>query len=108
MGKSMTYKVEIAPHAATRMYDHITFLSKVSAAGAEKLLETLKKDLESLESTPFAHPYYSRFLADHHKYRYILSYSRYRIIYQIVNNMVYVDDIQDCRQAEDKNLIKAT
>ncbi|WP_461256861.1 hypothetical protein [Treponema sp. R80B11-R83G3] len=40
------------------------------------------------------------------KYRYKLSYGRYRIVYQIVNDTVFVDDIQDCRQDDDKNLLK--
>jgi mRNA-degrading endonuclease RelE of RelBE toxin-antitoxin system len=87
------------------MYDHFTFLAQVSPSGAEKLLEVLTKDLKSLENNPHAYPYYNRPSPTPHKYRYVLSYSRYRIVYQVVNETVYVDDIQDCRQDDDKNLI---
>ena len=39
------------------------------------------------------------------KYRYMISCKRYRIVYQIDGNNVYVDDIQDCRQDDDKRII---
>jgi mRNA-degrading endonuclease RelE of RelBE toxin-antitoxin system len=87
------------------MYDHFVFLAQVSPSGAEKLLESLTRDMKSLENNPYAYPYYNRPHSNTRKYRYILSYSRYRIVYQVVNNTVYVDDIQDCRQDDDKNFI---
>jgi hypothetical protein len=87
------------------MYDHLAFLAQASPNAAEKLLETLIKDMKSLESNPHAYPYYYRPSSSPHRYRYVLSYSRYRIVYQIINDMVYVDDIQDCRQNDDKNII---
>jgi mRNA-degrading endonuclease RelE of RelBE toxin-antitoxin system len=99
------YEVEIAPRAEARMYDHFAFLAQVSPGGAEKLLKALVRDMKSLESNPYAYPYYNRPHAESCKYRYVLSYSRYRIVYQVVTNTVYVDDIQDCRQDDDKNLI---
>jgi mRNA-degrading endonuclease RelE of RelBE toxin-antitoxin system len=88
------------------MYDHFAFLAQVSPVGAEKLLEALTKDMKSLESNPHAYPYYHRPHSNPRKYRYVLSYSRYRIVYQVMNDKVYVDDIQDCRQDDDKNLIQ--
>jgi hypothetical protein len=33
----------------------------------------------------------------------MISGKRYRIVYQIVGETVFVDDIQDCRQGDDKN-----
>jgi hypothetical protein len=64
------------------MYDHFAFLAQVSPVGAEKLLEALTKDMKSLESNPHAYPYYNRPHSNPRKYRYVLSYSRYRIVYQ--------------------------
>jgi mRNA-degrading endonuclease RelE of RelBE toxin-antitoxin system len=87
------------------MYDHFAFLAQVSPGGAEKLLEALIKDIKSLERNPHAYPCYNRPHSNPRKYRYILSYSRYRIVYQVVNDTIYVDDIQDCRQDDDKNII---
>ena len=54
---------------------------------------------------PQANPYFNRPYLEQGKYRYKLSYKRYRIVYQIVKNNVFVDDIQDCRQDEDKNIL---
>ncbi len=36
---------------------------------------------------------------------YILSNKRYRIVYQVNGNQVFVDDIQDCRQGDDKSVL---
>jgi len=36
---------------------------------------------------------------------YILSNKRYRIVYQIIGNQVFVDDLQDCRQGDDKSAL---
>jgi hypothetical protein len=35
----------------------------------------------------------------------MISAKLYRIAYQVINDTIYVDDVQDCRQAGDKNLI---
>ncbi|GHV83021.1 plasmid stabilization protein [Spirochaetia bacterium] len=100
-----TWKVIIAPEANDRMYDHFEFLARVSGTAAIRLLETLTEDIKSLETMPFVSPFFDRSYLPKGKYRYKLSYQRYRIVYQIEGDTVYVDDIQDCRQDDDKNLI---
>ena len=99
------YHVSIALAANDRMYDHFEFLAKVSETAARNLLSELLKDIKSLELTPKLNPYFNRPYLEQRKYRYKLSYRRYRIVYQIVKDRVFVDDIQDCRQDDDKNLI---
>jgi len=39
------------------------------------------------------------------KYRYMVSCNRYRIVYQIEDCTVFVEDIQDCRQSGSRNLL---
>jgi mRNA-degrading endonuclease RelE of RelBE toxin-antitoxin system len=80
-------------------------LARVSVNAAKKLLDGFLEDIKNLRSTPFRYPVYNHPYLTPGKYRYILSGKRYRIIYQIVDNQVFVDDIQDCRQDVDKNLI---
>ena len=99
------YHVSVSLAANDRMYDHFEFLAKVSEKAARNLLSELIKDIKSLELTPHANPYFNRPYLEQGKYRYKLSYRRYRIIYQIVKNKVFVDDIQDCRQDDDKSLL---
>jgi len=42
------------------------------------------------------------------KYHYKISYCRYRIVYQIIKDCVFVEDIQDCRQDDNKNVLWQT
>jgi mRNA-degrading endonuclease RelE of RelBE toxin-antitoxin system len=100
------YKVFISPSANDRMYDHFSFLAMVSEKAAHALLSKLIKDIQSLEFNPQINPYFDRPYIEKGKYRYKLSYRRYRIVYQILKDCVFVDDIQDCRQDDDKSLLK--
>ena len=97
--------VFVSPAANDRMFDHFEFLSRVSEKAARNLLSELVRDIQSLEFMPQTNPYFDRPYLEQGKYRYKLSYRRYRIVYQIIKNNVFVEDIQDCRQDEDKNLL---
>mgnify|MGYP003623774684 CR=1 FL=1 len=52
----------------------------------------------ALESFPYRHPIYEGPYVAPGKYLYMLSAGRYRILYQVEGDTVFVDDIQDCRQ----------
>ena len=99
------YEVIVAPAAGDKMYEHFEFLARVSDTAAEKLLNVFMKDIRSLERMPHRNPVYDRPYIQVGKYRYMLSYGRYRIVYQIEGNTVFIDDIQDCRQADDNSLL---
>ena len=99
------YQVIVDPAANDRMYEHFEFLARVSVSAANRLLEGLLMDARSLETYPFRNPLYNRPYLPAGKYRYMVSNKRYRIIYQIDGDFVFVDDIQDCRQDEDKNIV---
>lgn len=99
------YEVFVSPSANDRMYDHFLFLAQVSKNAAEKLLIQLVNDIKSLESLPQNNPYFDRPYLEKGKYRYKLSYKRYRIVYKIINKNIFVEDIQDCRQDDDKNIV---
>ena len=103
--KELAYTVIVDPAANDRMYEHMEFLARVSESAAARLLDNLIKDIRSLESMPYRNPIYIRPFAPSGKYRYMISCKRYRIVYQIEKETVYVDDIQDCRQADTKNLL---
>ena len=99
------YRVLVDPSANDRMYDHYEFLSQVSDAAAERLLDELVTDMRSLERMPYRNPIYNRPYLKCGKYRYMISCDRYRIVYQIEANTVFVEDIQDCRQADSSSLL---
>jgi mRNA-degrading endonuclease RelE of RelBE toxin-antitoxin system len=96
------YRVSVDAVANDRTAAHFVFLARVSVKAANRLLDELLKDIASLEKTPWANPVYDRPYLPPEKYRYKIAGKRYRIVYQIDGSDVFVDDIQDCRQADDK------
>ena len=99
----IVYTVIIDPSAGDHMSEHIEFLARVNADAANRLADDLLSDIRSLSSLLYRNPMYNRPYLPVNKYRYILSCKRYRIVYQIDDGFVYIDDIQDCRQDTDKN-----
>ena len=96
------YSVIVDPSANDRMAEHIEFLARVNEGAANRLLDELLSDIKSLETLPYRNPIYDRPYVPADKYRYMLSCKRYRIVYQIDSDIVFVDDIEDCRQDADK------
>jgi len=103
--KGKAYQITIAPAANDKMYEHFEFLARVSSDAANRLLEVLLTDIQSLKTLPFRNPPYNRPYLPAGKYRYMISGKRYRVIYQIEDDFVFVDDIQDCRQDDDKSTL---
>ena len=99
------YQVIIEPSANDRMYEHFEFLARVSESAAYNLLDGLLTDIHSLEKIPYRNPIYDRPYLPKGKYRYMLSCDKYRIVYQIEETLVLVDDIQDCRQSDINNIL---
>ena len=99
------YKIIIDPAANDRMCDHFEFSAQVSETAAEKLLTGLVADIRSLEYMPYRNPVYNRPYLKSGKYRYMMSCDRYRIVYQIEENTIFVEDIQDCRQSDGSSLL---
>ena len=104
--EELEYTVVIDPAANDRMYDHYEFPGQASKKAAEELLAGLVKDIRSLEYMPYRNPVYDRPYLQRGKHRYMLSCGRYRIVYIIEGNTVFVDAIQDCRQSDNNNLLK--
>ena len=99
------YHVSIDPSANDRMADHMEFLARVSEDAANRLLDDLMANIRSLKKMPFRNPVYNRPYLPTDKYRFLVVNKRYRIVYQIDGDTVFVDDIQDFRQNDDKNII---
>ncbi|MCL2216326.1 MAG: type II toxin-antitoxin system RelE/ParE family toxin [Defluviitaleaceae bacterium] len=99
------YTVIVDPAVNDRMYDHFEFLARVSESAADRLLNGLVEDMQSLEHLPFRNPVFNRPYLKSGKYRYMVSCERYLVIYQVVDDTVFIDDIQDSRQADDKSLL---
>lgn len=92
------YSVIVSEKAKKMLVSHAAFLAKVSPTAAEKLVEDFQETASSLESMPNRCPWFSGAYIPKHQYRYIVFSKRYMLIYQIVDNAVYVDYCIDCRQ----------
>ena len=103
--RDAVYQVVVDPAANDRMYDHFEFLARINETSADNLLDGLVRDIRSLEHMPYRNPVYDRPYLQSGKYRYMMSCGKYRIVYQIESNTVFVDDIQDCRQSDNRSLI---
>ena len=97
------YNVIIDPSANDRMAEHIEFLARVSENAANRLLNELLTGIRSLKTLPYRNPIFNRPYLPEGKYRYLILNKRYRMVYQIDGDFVFVDDIEDCRQDEDKS-----
>ena len=100
------YQVIVSSEANDKLYDHFEFLARVSVNAAHRLLEGLLQDIRKFAYDPFRFPIYNQPYLPINKYRYIISNKRYRVVYQVCGNHVFVDDIQDCRQDDNKSLIR--
>jgi hypothetical protein len=99
------YTVIVDPAVNDRLYDHFIFLARVSESAAERLLDNLVEDIYSLERLPYRNPVFNRPFIKNGKYRYMVSCERYLIVYQVIDDTVFIDDIPDSRQADNKSLL---
>lgn len=99
------YSVRVADAAYDRMYSHVEFLARVSVTAAERLYLELEEALVFLEDSPKSCPLYIPKTPIDAELRYKLFSKRYRCIFEIIGNLLYVYDIQDCRQDTNKNLL---
>jgi len=98
------YTVIVDPSTNDRMAEHVEFLARINENAANRLADELVADIRSLKTFPHRNPFYNRPYVPLDKYRYMISGKRYRIIYQVDGDFVFVDDIEDCRQGDDKSI----
>ena len=102
---SKEYSVFIEPSADERLASHIEFLARVNNDAAVKLFLEFEDALGILRDYPEICPLYMHNMPVDAILRYKLFGKRYRIVFEIVDNAVFVYDIQDCLQDTDKNLV---
>ena len=104
--KNQKYNITLARRADRMLIMHTEFLARVSTSAARRLLADFKKVTRLLADNPFQFPY-----ADDidvpgippEMYRKCVFDGRYKALYLIENEDVYIDVVIDCRQ-ENKDL----
>lgn len=92
------YEVRISPRAAQLLREHAMFLSNANQNSANKFIEEFQNVSASLSSMPYQAPILHSDEFQNEKYRKLLFFKHYLLIYQIKDNTVYIEYVLDCKQ----------
>ena len=88
-----SYSVVISDLASEQLGDCVLFI-----AAAEKLQARLIEGIRSLREMPFRFPFFNLPYIPANKYRKMYIENWYLVLYQIKDDVVYVDYVVDCRR----------
>lgn len=98
MEKQNKYHVVVSERAAQMLVSHAAFLAQISPEAAERLTAEFENTANSLELMPQICPWLKGEYIPRNAYRFILFEKRYMLIFQIIDDNVYIDYVVDCRQ----------
>lgn len=94
----MKYTVIISDRAKEMLGRHLSFLAQVNRPAAQKLKKRFMDQLRSLQDMPQRYPFFTADYIPANKYHKLYVEKWYLVLYQIRDDVVYVDWIVDCRQ----------
>lgn len=77
---------------------HTRFLAQASEAAAERLVIAFNSAAETLRVMPHRCPWLFGKFIPRNVYRKLIFEDRYLLIYQVIDDVVYVEYVVDCRQ----------
>ncbi|WP_313341043.1 type II toxin-antitoxin system RelE/ParE family toxin [Sedimentibacter sp.] len=92
------YKVIISSGVVYMLTAHSRFIANVSENAAIQFIEEFYNKTKSLEKFPERNPFIIDPMIPDGKYRKLVIFKRYLLIYQVKGEDVYVDALLDCRQ----------
>ena len=92
------YKVIVSRRSDEMLLRHTEFLSRVSIPAARKFLIAFEELICNLEDNPFLYQTDNDPNLPSGKYRRAMFLTRYKMLYCIEEETVYVDAVVDCRQ----------
>lgn len=95
--KQNNYRVIVSERAKQMLVSHAAFLAQVSPDAAERLVHSFETAANSLETMPQRCPWFSGEYIPRNLYRFLTFEKRYLLIFQIQDDIVYVDYVMDCR-----------
>ena len=99
------YEIIIASRVDKQLLRHIEFLANVSIVAARNLRTEYAEVLERLEENPYQFPLETDPVLRDSGYHNAIFYKRYKAVFLIEDNIVYLDAVADCRQnSENINL----
>lgn len=94
----MKYTVIISDRAKEMLGRHLRFLAQVNRPAAQKLKKRFMDQLRSLQDMPQRYHFFTADYIPANKYHKLYMEKWYLVLYQIRDDVVYVDWIVDCRQ----------
>ncbi|MFA6942192.1 MAG: type II toxin-antitoxin system RelE/ParE family toxin [Clostridiaceae bacterium] len=98
MEKKSQYKVIVSDRARQMLAGHVLFLLQKSPAAARKVKNKLMDAIRSLYQMTEHFPFLEAEFIPPNKYHKMFVEKWYLVLYQVKDQMVYVDYILDCRQ----------
>lgn len=95
MGK---YAVTVSKRADAMLVRHTRFLANVSVPAAKELTKDFSKVLDALEDNPFQFPFETEYDLPPGQFHKALFYKRYKALFYVEGETVYLDAVLDCRQ----------
>jgi hypothetical protein len=104
MSSTSKYHVFVSSKARDMLFEHARFLAQVNVQAAEKLFDQFEARVSSLETMPERCAYYDNPFIQPSKYRKLSLGNNLLILFQLIDNTVYVEIIIDGR-TESKPLV---
>jgi len=98
MYDTQQYQVLVQDRAKEMLVAHARFLSQVSISAAEKLVDEFEEKAALLKENPERCPWLSDPMIPSYKYRKLLFGTRNLLIFQVIDRIVSIDAVVDCRQ----------
>ena len=92
------HNVTVADRAKSMLGAHVKFMAQISPSAAREVKTRLLAAIRSLSNMPERFPFFDNEFVPRNKYHKMFVEKWYLILYQIKDNMVFVDYIIDCRQ----------
>lgn len=98
MTENKKYKVVVSDRAKRMLGIHIRFMAQVNKKAAAAKKKEIMSALYSLSQMPQRFPFFDELYITPNKYHKMFVEKWYLVLYQIQDDMVYVDYIIDCRK----------
>ena len=92
------YRIVLASRVKAQLLRHMEFLSRVSVPAARRFRDAWAETLQQLEGNPWQFPIDTDLNLPEGLYRKALFAKRYKALFCVEGDTVYLDAVADCRE----------
>lgn len=97
------YNILLASRVKAQLLRHTEFLARVSVPAAKRFRDAYADTLEQIEDNPYQFPVDTDLSLPEGLYRKALFAKRYKALFSVEGDTVYIDAVVDCRQDVTRN-----